>query len=83
MKWSIDVIVNDILTTINIFEDVSFSFVRREGNSSAHLLAFWAAFWQKSGLIPLSCHPAIVAQALEGDGSGAQSWLVLAFFAIK
>lgn len=65
--------MNDILSTINIFEDLSFSFVRREGNSSAHLLALWAAFWHKSGPIPLSCPPAIVAQALGGDGWGPKA----------
>ena len=52
------VIVNDILSVVIFFEDVSFFFVRREGNSSAHLLALWAAFWHRFESVPLlpSCY---------------------------
>jgi len=82
------VIVNDILSVVIFFEDVSFFFVRREGNSSAYLLALWAAFWHRFKSVPLSCPLAIVVQALERDGSGlvllfVYNWSVSAFFTIK
>ena len=48
------VIGNDILSVVIFFlEDVSFSFVGREGNSSAYLLALWAAFWHRFESVPL------------------------------
>lgn len=83
------VIVNDILPVVIFFEDVFFSFVRREANSSAYLLALWAAFWHRFESVPLSCPLAIVVQALERDGSGLvllfvyKYWLVSAFFTTK
>ena len=52
-------IVNDIHLTVNFFEDISFSFVKREVSSSTHLLAFRPAFWHRSGPVPLSWPPAI------------------------
>ena len=83
------VIGNDILSVVIFFlEDVSFSFVGREGNSSAYLLALWAAFWHRLESVPLSCPLAIVVQDLERDGSGlvllfVYNLLVSAFFTIK
>ena len=51
--------MNDIHSAVNFFEDISFSFAKREVNSSTHLLALWAAFWHRSGPVPLSWPPAI------------------------
>ena len=42
--WSIKSIYDDILYLSKSFVNVSFSFVNREGNVLAHLLAQWAAF---------------------------------------
>ena len=53
-EWTIDVILQNILALCSLFDDVSFSFVKREGNSSAHLLALWAAFCNNSGPVSIS-----------------------------
>lgn len=53
-QWTIDVILQDILALCNLFDDVSFSFVKRGGNSSTHLLALWVAFCNNSGLVSIS-----------------------------
>ena len=42
--WSIKTIVEDILNLAKSFVNINFSFVYREGNMSAHLLAKWATF---------------------------------------
>ena len=42
--------------------------MKREGNSLAHLLAFRAAFCNKSGLVSISDPSLLVAQALKRDG---------------
>ena len=41
--WSIKSLCDDILYFVKYFNNVKFSFVCREGNVSAHLLAHWAA----------------------------------------
>ena len=51
--------MNDIHSAVNFFEDISFSFVKREVSSSTHFLAFRPAFWHRSGPVPLSWPPAI------------------------
>ncbi|KAL0016261.1 hypothetical protein SO802_003330 [Lithocarpus litseifolius] len=56
-KWTIDVILQNILALCNLFDDISFSFVKREDNSLAHLLALWAAFLTTLGLSPSLIHP--------------------------
>ena len=38
-QWTIDVILHNILALCNLFDNVSFSFVKREGNSSTHLFS--------------------------------------------
>ena len=75
-QWTIDVILQNILALCNLFDDVSFSFVKREGNSSAHLLALWAAFCNNSGPISISVLSLLVAQALERDGQRPMSSLL-------
>ena len=53
-QWTIDVILQNILALCNLFNDVSFSFVKREGNSLTHLLALWVAFCNNSRLVYIS-----------------------------
>ena len=47
-------IVEDILNLAKSFVNVNFSFVYREGNMSAHLLAQWAAILLWTRLVPIS-----------------------------
>lgn len=54
--------LKDIISCVDLFDDVSSSFVNREGNSHAHLLALWAALWNRSRAAPISCPPAIVSK---------------------
>ena len=75
-QWTIDVILQNILALCNLFDDVSFSFVKREGNSSAHLLALWVAFCNNSGRVSISNPYLLVAQALERDGQRPMSSLL-------
>ena len=42
--WSFKSISDDIMYLFKSFVNVSFSFVNREGNFPAHLLAQWVAF---------------------------------------
>ena len=51
------------------FVNVSFSFVNREGNVLAHLLAQWATFVSWFGPVPISILPLSVMKALDRDGS--------------
>ena len=60
-QWTIDVILQNILALCNLFDDVSFSFVKREGNSSTHLLALRAAFCNTSGPVYISDPSLLVA----------------------
>ena len=71
--WTIDVILLNILALCSLFDDVSFSFMKREGNSSAHLLAFWVAFCNNLGSISISNPFLLVAQVLERDGQKPMS----------
>ena len=72
-EWTIDVILQNILTLCSLFDDFSFSFVKREGNSSTHLLALWAAFCNNLGSISISNPFLLVAQVLERDGQRPMS----------
>ena len=67
-QCTIDVILQNILALCNLFDNVSFSFVKRDGNSLAHLLALRAAFCNKSRLVSISDPSLLVAQALKRDG---------------
>ena len=49
--WSIKTLCDDILYFVKYFNNVKFSFVCREGNVSAHLLAQWAALVSWTGPI--------------------------------
>nr|XP_023870351.1 uncharacterized protein LOC111982965 [Quercus suber] len=75
-EWTIDVRLQNILALCNLFEDVSFSFVKRAGNSSAHLLALWAAFCNNSGQVSISDPSLLVTQALDRDGHRPMSSLL-------
>ena len=46
--------VEDILYLAKGFDNVNFSFVCREGNEAAHLLAGWVALLNWNGPIPIS-----------------------------
>ena len=66
--WSIKSVVEDILYFAKGFDNVNFSFVLREGNEVAHLLARWAAFLNWNGPVPISILSPLIIQALDRDG---------------
>nr|XP_023927580.1 uncharacterized protein LOC112038979 [Quercus suber] len=66
--WSIMEVITDILDLVKCFEAIVFSFVYREGNVPAHLLAQWAAFVNWVGPVPISKVPLLVTRAVERDG---------------
>ena len=66
--WSIKSVVEDILYLAKGFDKVKFSFVCREGNKAAHLLAGWAAFLNWNGPIPISNLSPLICQVLDRDG---------------
>ena len=60
--------VEDILYFVKDFDNVKFSFVFREGNEAAHLLARWAALLNWNGPIPISNLSPLIIQVLDRDG---------------
>ena len=80
--WSIKSIY-DILYLSKSFVNVSFSFVNREGNVPAHLLAQWAAFVSWSGLVPISILPLSVMKALDRDGSRPNPFCISPCFVLR
>ena len=68
-KIELPSLINDILYFVKFFESVLFSFVSREGNSLAHLIAQWAAFVNWFGHVPISNLLASVVQAMIRDGA--------------
>ena len=66
--WSIKIVVEDILYLAKGFDNVKFSFVCREGNEAAHLLAGWAALLNWNGLVPISNLLPLISQAMDRDG---------------
>ena len=68
-NWSIKPLIDDILYFVKFFENVYFSFVSREGNSLAHLIAQWVAFVNWFRHDPISNLLASVVQAMIRDGA--------------
>ena len=66
--WSIKIVVEDILFLAKGFDNVKFSFVGREGNEAAHLLAGWAALLNWNGPVPISNLSPLISQAMDRDG---------------
>ena len=66
--WSIKSMVEDILYFAKGFDNVNFSFICREGNEAAHLLAGWVALLNWNGPIPISNLSPFISQALDRDG---------------
>ena len=60
--------VEDILYLAKCFDNVNFSFVCREGNEAAHLLAGWAALLNWNGPVPSSNLSPLICQVLDRDG---------------
>ena len=57
--------VKDILYFVKDFDNVKFSFVFREGNEAAHLLARWAALLNWNGPVPISNLSPLIIQVLD------------------
>ena len=66
--WSIKSVVEDILYFAKGFDNVKFSFVCREGNEIAHLLARWAALLNWNGPKFISILSSLIIQTLDQDG---------------
>ncbi|KAL0013718.1 hypothetical protein SO802_000787 [Lithocarpus litseifolius] len=66
--WSIKTVVEDILYFAKGLDNVNFSFVCRDGNEVAHLLARWAAILNWNGPVPISILSPLIIQALDRDG---------------
>ena len=66
--WRIKAVLEDILFLVKYFDNVSFSFIYRDGNVTAHLLAQWAALLNWSGPIPISNLSPILVKTLDRDG---------------
>ena len=66
--WSIKSMVEDILYFVKGFDNVKFSFVCREGNEIAHLLARWAALLNWNGPKFISILSPLIIQTLDQDG---------------
>ena len=66
--WRIKVVLDDILFLFKSFNNVSFSFICREGNVTAHLLAQWATLLNWSGPVPISNLSPMLAKVLDRDG---------------
>ncbi|KAK9988077.1 hypothetical protein SO802_028316 [Lithocarpus litseifolius] len=66
--WRIKAVLEDILFPVKSFDNVSFSFICRDGNVTAHLLAQWAALLNWSGPVPISSLSPMLAKALVRDG---------------
>ena len=66
--WRIKAVLEDILFLVKYFDNVSFSFIYRDGNVTAHLLAQWAALLNWSGPIPISNLSPMLVKVLDRDG---------------
>ena len=63
--WSIKPVVEDILYFAKAFDNVNFSFVCKEGNEAAYLLARWATLLNWNGPIPIFNLSPLIGQALD------------------
>ena len=66
--WSIKSVVDDILYLAKDFDNVIFSFVCREGNEVAHLLAGWAVLLNWNGPVPISNLSPLISKVFDRDG---------------
>ena len=66
--WRIKAVLEEILFLVKYFDNVSFSFIYRDGNVTAHLLAQWAALLNWSGSVPISNLSLMLVKALDRDG---------------
>ena len=60
--------MEDILYLAKGFDNVYFSFVCRECNVAAHLLAGWVALLNWNGPVPIFNLSPLISQALDRDG---------------
>ena len=72
---SIKSLCDDILYFVKYFNNVKFSFVCREGNVYAHLLAHWAILVSWTGLVSISYLPSSILWAWDRDGIWPHSFV--------
>ena len=77
--WSIKSLCDDILYFVKYFNNVKFSFVCREGNVSAHLLAQWAILVSWTGPVYISNLPSSILLALDRNGIWPSSFVSPSF----
>ena len=73
--WSIKSLFDDILYFVKYFNNVKFSFVCREGNVYAHLLAHWAILVSWTGLVSISYLPSSILWAWDREGIWPHSFV--------
>ena len=66
--WRIKAVLEDILFLVKYFDNVSFSFIYRDSNIIAHLLAQWAALLNWCGAISISNLSPMLVKAFDRDG---------------
>ena len=66
--WRIKAVLEDILFLVKYFDNVSFSFIYRDSNIIAHLLAQWAALLNWCGPISISNLSPMLVKAFDRDG---------------
>ena len=66
--WRIKAVLEDILFLVKYFDNVSFSFIYRDGNITTHFLAQWAALLNWSGPVFIFNLSPILVKALDRDG---------------
>ena len=66
--WRIKAVLEDILFLVKYFDNVSFSFICRDGNVATHFLAQWAALLNWSGPVPIFNLSPMLVKALDRDG---------------
>ena len=76
----IKAVLEDILFLVNSFDNVSFSFICRDDNVAAHLLAQWTALLNWSWLVPISNLSLMLAKVLNRDGHALPGLYIFCFF---